>query len=53
MTLDMEKEMTVVAVVADDYDLQEKVVNDILSDSVWFLNFCCKGDHSGLWPEEG
>ena len=35
MTLDMEKEMTVVTVVADD-DLHEKVVKDILSNSVWF-----------------
>ena len=35
MTLNMEKEMTVVTVVGDD-DLQEKVVDDVFSSSV-----CC------------
>ena len=35
MTLEMEKEMTVVAVVGDDY-LQEKVVEDIWITVLWY-----------------
>lgn len=35
MTLEMEKEITVVAVVGDDY-LQEKVVEDILITVLWY-----------------